>query len=175
MLVRMASPDPSSARTLRAALAEVDPEMPLSQEGSYPSIIAVALLPNRIAMILALMFGVTGITLAAVGLYGLLAYRVQCRRKEIGIRMALGAASHEVRGLVLRDALKVAGVGLVLGVLVAAGATQLLRSLLFGVSPLDPLTYGLIGLILLGVCAIAAAVPVRRALRTQPLEVLRNE
>lgn len=175
MLVRMASPDPSSARTLRAALAEVDPEMPLSQEGSYPSIIAVALLPNRIAMILALMFGVTGITLAAVGLYGLLAYRVQCRRKEIGIRMALGAASHEVRGLVLRDALKVAGVGLVLGVLVAGGATQLLRSLLFGVSPLDPLTYGLIGLILLGVCAIAAAVPVRRALRTQPLEVLRNE
>ena len=175
MLVRMAGDDPTAARTLRHALAEVDPEMPLAQEGPFPGIIAVALLPNRIAMVLAVMFGVTGITLAAVGLYGLLAYRVQCRRKEIGIRMALGAGNDEVRRLVVRDALRVTGAGLLLGLVAAGGATQLLRSLLFGVSPIDPLTYGMIGLLLLLVCWLAAAVPVRRALRTEPLEVLRNE
>jgi len=175
MLVRMSGPNPSVAKTLRQALADVDPEMPLSQEGSYPSIIAVALLPNRIAMMLAVMFGSTGITLAAVGLYGLLAYRVQCRRKEIGIRMALGAGNSDVRRLVIREALGVTGAGLLLGLVVAGGATQLLRSLLFGVSPLDPLTYGMIGLLLFTVCWLAGAVPVRRALRTQPLEVLRNE
>jgi predicted permease len=175
MLVRMTGEDPSSAKILRRALADVDPEMPLSQEGSFPAIIAVALLPNRIAMVLATIFGLTGITLAAVGLYGLLAYRVQCRRKEIGIRMALGAGNGEVRRLVLREALGVTGSGLVLGLAVAGGATQLLRSLLFGLSPLDPITYSSIGLLLLLVCWIASAGPVRRALRTQPLEVLRNE
>jgi putative ABC transport system permease protein len=175
MLVRMAREDPSAAKILRRALADVDAEMPLSQQGSFPDIISVALLPNRIAMVLAMMFGVTGITLAAVGLYGLLAYRVQCRRKEIGIRMALGAGNGEVRRLVLREAFKVTGGGLLLGLVTAGGATQLLRSLLFGVSPMDPLTYGMIGLVLLAVCWLASAVPVRRALRTQPLEVLRNE
>ena len=175
MLVRMAREDPSAAKTLRRALADVDAEMPLSQQGSFPDIISVALLPNRIAMVLAMMFGVTGITLAAVGLYGLLAYRVQCRRKEIGIRMALGAGNGEVRRLVVREALKVTGGGLLLGLVTAGGATQLLRSLLFGVSPMDPLTYGLIGLVLLAVCWLASVVPVRRALRTQPLEVLRSE
>jgi putative ABC transport system permease protein len=175
MLVRVPPGVPAPTRALRLALADVDPEMPLSQEGPFAGIIAVALLPNRIAMVLAAMFGLTGITLAAVGLYGLLAYRVQSRRKEIGIRMALGAGNGEVRRLVIREAVRVTGAGMVLGLALAAGATRLLRSLLFGISPLDPVTYAMIGLLLLLVGWLAAAGPVRRALRTQPLEVLRNE
>ncbi len=162
-------------RELRSALHRIDPDMPLSLEGRFTDIISIALLPNRIAMVVATLFGLTGITLAAVGLYGLLAYRVQCRRKEIGIRIALGAGAGDVRRLVTRDALGVTGAGLVLGLLVAGGATQLLQSLLFGLSPLDPVTYGAIGALLLLVGWLAAVGPMRRALRTEPLEVLRNE
>ncbi len=175
LLVRTAPGMASPTRALRAALHRIDPDLPVMQEGPYTDIIALALLPNRIAMLVAMLFGATGVVLASVGLYGLLAYRVQSRRKEIGIRMALGAGAGEVRGLVIREALGVTGAGLLVGVLLAGGATQLLRSLLFGLSPLDPVTYGAIGLLLLGVCWLAAAGPVRRALRTEPLEVLRNE
>jgi predicted permease len=175
LLVRTAPGAVVPIRDLRNALHQVDPDMPLSQEGAYTDIIAVALLPNRIALVIAAVFGFTGIALAAVGLYGLLAYRVQCRRKEIGIRMALGAGRHQVQRLVLREALGVAAGGLLLGLIVAGGATRLLRSLLFGLSPLDPVTYSAIGLLLMAVCLLAAVGPVRRALRTEPLEVLRNE
>jgi predicted permease len=175
LLVRVAPGLASPGRALRDALHRVDPELPLAQEGSYNSIIAVALLPNRIAMLLATLFGAIGVTLAAVGLYGLLTYRVQCRRKEIGIRMALGAGNGEIRRLVIHEAMWVTGAGLLVGVLLAGGATQVLRSMLFGVSALDPVTYGTIGLLLLVVCWAAAAGPLRRALRTSPMEVLRNE
>lgn len=175
LLVRVAPGTVSPVRPLRDALHRVDPELPLAQEGSYNSIIAVALLPNRIAMMLATLFGTIGITLAAVGLYGLLTYRVQCRRKEIGIRMALGAGAGEIRALVVREALWVAGGGLLLGLVLAGGASQVIRSLLFGISGLDPLTYGVIGALLLAVCWIAAVGPLRRALRTSPMEILRNE
>jgi predicted permease len=175
LLARVAPGTASPVRPLREALHRVDPEMPLAQEGSYNSIIAVALLPNRIAMVLATLFGTIGITLAAVGLYGLLTYRVQCRRKEIGIRMALGAGAGEIRSLVVREALWVAGAGVILGLVLAGGASQVIRSLLFGISVLDPVTYGVIGLLLLLVCWIAAVGPLRRALRTSPMEILRDE
>lgn len=175
LLVRTAPGIAPPASALRAELRLVDPNMPLSQEGRYTDIIALALLPNRIAAFIATLFGTTGVILAAVGLYGLLAFRVQSRRKEIGIRMALGAGAREVQRLVMHEALSVTGVGLLVGLVAAGGATQLLRSLLFGLSPLDPITYGVIGGLLLVVCWVAAAGPVRRALRTQPLEVLRNE
>lgn len=175
LLARVAPGLAAPTRALRDAIHRVDPELPLAQEGSYNSIIAIALLPNRIAMLLATLFGTIGITLAAVGLYGLLAYRVQCRRKEIGIRMALGAGAGEIRRLVVREAMWVTGAGLLLGILLAGGATQVLRSMLFGVSALDPLTYGSIGLLLLLVCWLAAVGPLRRALRTSPMEILRND
>jgi putative ABC transport system permease protein len=175
LLVRTTPGGGPTARELRAAIHQVDPNLPLAQEGKYSEIIALALLPNRIAAFIATAFGITGITLAAVGLYGLLAFRVQSRRKEIGIRMALGAGASEVQGLVMREALLVTLAGLLFGLLTAGGVTQLLRSLLFGLSPLDPLTYVAIGGLLLLVCWVAAAGPVRRALRTEPLEVLRHE
>ncbi|HWA14846.1 MAG TPA: FtsX-like permease family protein, partial [Gemmatimonadales bacterium] len=175
LLVRTTPGIAAPARALRDALHRVDPELPLAQEGTFNSIIAVALLPNRLAMMLATLFGTIGVTLAAVGLYGLLTYRVQCRRTEIGIRMALGAGNGEIRSLVVRDALWVAGVGLLLGLVLAGGASQVIRGLLFGISGLDPLTYGTIGLLLLVVCWIAAVGPLRRALRTSPMEILRDE
>jgi predicted permease len=175
LLARAAPGLTAPTRALREAIHRVDPDLPLAQEGPYTGIIALALLPNRIAMLLATMFGTIGVTLAAVGLYGLLAYRVQSRRKEIGIRVALGAGNGEIRQLVVRDALWVTVAGLLAGLLLAGGATQLLSTLLFGISALDPITYGAIGLLLLTVCWLAAVGPLRRALRTSPMEILRNE
>jgi hypothetical protein len=175
LLVRTAPGAPPPTRELRTALHEVDPEMPVAQEGSLSDIIAVGLLPNRVALMLATLFGTTGLTLAAVGLYGLLAYRVQRRRREIGIRMALGASAAHVGRLVVGEAVRVSAIGIGIGLVLAGGASFLLRSLLFGVTPIDPATYGGIALLLLVVGALAAAGPAWRALRTHPMEVLRHD
>ena len=105
----------------------------------------------------------------------MLSYMVSRRRREIGIRMALGAAATDVRKLVLNDGLRLVLIGLTIGFAAAAGVSRLLRSFLFGVSPVDPLTYGGIALIFAAVAALACMVPVRRALRTEPLEVLRHD
>jgi ABC-type antimicrobial peptide transport system permease subunit len=138
-------------------------------------VVGVALLPNRVAMAMAMLFGAAGLLLAAVGLYGVLSYMVSRRRREIGIRMALGAAAADVRNLVLGDGLRMVLVGLGIGFAGAAAVSRLLRSFLFGVSPVDPLTYGGIAVVFAAVAALACLVPVRRALRTEPLEVLRHD
>jgi len=124
---------------------------------------------------LALLFGGTGLILAAVGLYGVLSYTVSRRRREIGIRMALGAASRDVRNMVLGDGFRLVAIGLLVGFGVAGVVSRLLRSFLFGVSPLDPVTYGAIAVLLGSVALAACLMPVRRALSTQPLEVLRHD
>jgi predicted permease len=175
LLVRTVPGGPSLTKALRDALREVDPELPVEQEGSFAALIGVALLPNRVAALLATLFGATGLVLAAVGLYGLLAFRVQSRRKEIGIRIALGAKARDIRRLVLGEALRVITAGIAFGLVLAGGASRLLGSMLFGLSPLDPPTYGLIVAVLLGVGWIAAAGPTGRALRTEPFEVLRHD
>jgi predicted permease len=175
LLVRTAPGRPVSARALRDVLHEVDPELPVEQEGSFAALIGVALLPNRVAALLAALFGATGLVIAAVGLYGLLAFRVQSRRKEIGIRVALGARGRDIRRLVQGEALGVIAAGIASGLALAGGASRLLGSMLFGLSPLDPPTYGVIVAILLGVGWIAAAGPTGRALRTEPFEVLRHD
>jgi putative ABC transport system permease protein len=167
------SPDP--VRALRDAVRDLDPALPIAQIAPMEQVIGLALLPNRIAMGLALLFGATGLLLAAVGLYGILSYMVSRRRREIGIRMALGAAATDVRNLVLRDGLRLVLIGLTLGFAGAAGVSRLLRSYLFGVSPVDPVTYGGIAVLFAVVASLACLVPVRRALRTEPLEVLRHD
>jgi len=145
------------------------------EQAPLAQLIGLALLPNRIALGVAALFGGAGLLLAAVGLYGVLSYMVSRRRREIGIRMALGAAAANIRNLVLRDGLRLVAIGLTVGFAAAAGVSRLLRSLLFGVNPIDPLTYGAIALVLGGVALVACLVPVRRALRTEPLEVLRHD
>ncbi len=171
--MRPGAPDPE--RALREAVHALDAALPIEQIAPMEVVVGVALLPNRIAMALALLFGATGLLLAAVGLYGILSYMVSRRRREIGIRMALGAAAADVRNLVLGDGLRLVLIGLTLGFAGAAGVSRLLRSFLFGVSPLDPVTYGGIALLLTLVAALACLVPVRRALRTEPVEVLRHD
>lgn len=175
LVVRMAPGVPDPARGFREAVRALDPALPIARIAPMMQVIGVALLPNRAALALATLFGATGLLLSAVGLYGVLSYMVSRRRREIGIRMALGAAARNVRNLVLGDGLRLVAIGLAIGFVVAALVTRLLRTLLFGVSPLDPVTYGAIALLFGTVALAACLVPTRRALRTTPLEVLRHD
>jgi putative ABC transport system permease protein len=113
--------------------------------------------------------------LAAVGLYGVLAYTVRQRAREIGIRAALGAQRADVIGLVLRQGMTLTGIGMLIGLAGAFALTQLIRKLLFGVAPTDPLTFATIPLLLAAVALLACWVPARRAANVDPMEALRYE
>lgn len=175
LLVRAPEGAASLDRAVRDAVHAIDPDLPVSQQVSYSALIGVSLLPNRVAMLLAAAFGATGLLLAALGLYGLLAFRVQSRRREIGIRMALGATSRAVSRLVVGEGVRLTLAGCAVGLLLAAVLARFLGSMLFGISPLDPLTYLGIGVTLLAVGWLAALGPTMRALRTEPAEVLRHD
>ena len=120
-------------------------------------------------------FGVFGLVLACVGLAGVTAYSVMQRRKEIGIRMALGATRVDVMRLVLKYGLTLAAAGLVLGLIGSVALTRLLVTLLYGVSPTDPVTLGAMGALLVGVAMLACYLPARRATRVDPMVALRYE
>jgi ABC-type antimicrobial peptide transport system permease subunit len=134
-----------------------------------------AFLLFRVGALVTGAFGVLGLILSSIGLYGVVAFDVTQRTHDIGVRLALGAPRRGIlRDVVLRAAW-LAGSGAVLGVAIAAGLTRLLRPMLLGVSPLDPITYGRTALLLMAVCLVAALVPARRAAAASPLDALRAE
>jgi ABC-type antimicrobial peptide transport system permease subunit len=120
-------------------------------------------------------FGTAGLLLAAVGLYGMMAGRVSQRTKEFGVRIALGADRRAILRDVLGRAIRLASIGIVGGAVLAAFAAQGLSALLLDVSPFDPLTYGLVAVVLTSVCALASFIPARRATRIDPIVALRAE
>jgi ABC-type antimicrobial peptide transport system permease subunit len=120
-------------------------------------------------------FGLVALVLAAIGVYGVLAYAISRSTREIGIRMALGAQRRTVLALVLGRGLKLAGAGIVLGLMGAMASTRLLRSLLFGVGPTDPLTFVVVPLLLVFVALLACWLPARRAANVDPMAALRCE
>jgi predicted permease len=175
LLVRTAPGAADPIPALREAVRALDPALPIARIASLEQVVATATIPNRAAVALASMFGMAGLLLASVGLYAVLSFMVTRRRKEIGIRMALGATGADVGGLILHQGFRLVGAGLLAGFAGAAGLSYLLRSLLFGLHPLDPVTYSGIALVL-GLSGLAACLlPARRALRTQPIEVLRHD
>ena len=111
--------------------------------------------------------------LGAVGLYGVISYLVSERTEEIGVRMAFGADPRAIRGMVLRQALQLAALGIGLGLLAGSALTRVLASLLFGVSPFDPLTFAAVALVLVGVALLASWLPARRASTVDPIDALR--
>lgn len=130
--------------------------------------------PRFLAVLMSI-FAVVGLTLAAVGTYGVLSYLVATRRKELGIRMALGAKPNNVLGLILRDGVTMAGAGLALGVVAALGLTRLLSAMLFEISSADPETYAIVLALLSAVALAACWIPARQAARVDPIVVLRSE
>jgi predicted permease len=160
---------------VRAAVREVDPLVPVASMATIDQILAESLAARRFVMVLLGAFAALGLLLAAVGIYGVVSYLVAQRRREVGIRMALGAMRGDVLRLIVGQSLRHVVPGIVLGGVAAVLVTHLLRSQLFGVTPADPPTFAGVALILLAVGAVASYLPARRAARTDPQVALREE
>jgi len=176
MLVVRGSVDPTSlVAGIRQEVAKLDPELPLSDVSTIQQAMDRSLLTTRLTNSLLVGFAATALLLALTGIYGVMSLNVANRRNEFGIRLALGAQTSNVLKLILGQGLKLAAVGVALGLLGAIAFTRLLKGLLFGISPSDPLTFGLIAALLVGVALLACWIPARRATKVDPLEALRSE
>ncbi len=160
---------------MRAAVRDVDPTLSLWHIRSMDDMLGGPLSGPRFGAVLFVAFGVVALVLAAVGLYGVMSSAVRDQTREIGIRIALGATPARIRDGVIRRAFTVAGVGACVGLAVALASTHLLRTLLFQVSPTDPLTLVGVCVVLLAVALFAAYLPARRATRIDPVQALRAE
>ncbi len=163
------------AEAVRRAVASVDPAVPLTEFHTQTALIDRMLRTERLLGFVSGAFGVVALTLAAIGLGGLLAYAVARRTNEIGVRMALGAAASDVIRMVLRDSLWMVGAGVVIGLPCAYAIGRVLKTALFQLEPLDPRTVAMSFFALLTVALVAAWVPARRAARINPVIALREE
>jgi predicted permease len=161
--------------TLRSEVAALDRTLPLANVQSMERQLGIALMPARVVGAVLGVFGALGLLLAAIGMYGVMAYSVAQRTREIGIRMAIGAAADDVVRLVMRQGLRLVVIGGAIGVAGAIGASRLLGGILYGGGENDVPTFVAMPIILLGVAALATWVPARRAAGTDPLSALRQE
>jgi predicted permease len=162
----------SVINTLRAKIAVIDPELPLYGVRTMVERMDDSLISRRVPMLLAMAFAAVALLLSAIGVYGVLAYQVAQRRREIGIRMALGSTTREVFTLVLRDGLKIAGVGLTVGLAGAYFVGEAMKSQLYNVAPMDPVVIAAVTAVLAIVALTATVIPARRASRVNPLTAL---
>jgi cell division protein FtsX len=161
--------------SLRAAMADIDATVPISDVRTADQILARSVAPWRFTTFLHGAFAFVALMLAAIGIYGVLSYAVSRRSREIGVRMALGASRADVLRMVLGQALLLATIGTIGGVLAAFAATRLLKTLLFEVSPTDLVTFTVVPLLLAAVACLAAYIPANRATRVDPAIALRLE
>jgi predicted permease len=160
---------------VRAMVAEIDPNLPLSYAATLTDVTAVTLLPHRLASGLAAGVAIVGAFLAAIGIYGLATYNVNQRTREIGVRVALGALRAQVVRLMLSGAAKPVVMGAAVGLLASSLATRLLAGMLYGVQPLDPLSFIGGAVIFMTVAGLASLVPAQRAASVNPVDALRAE
>jgi len=162
-------------QALRAETSAMDPALTIFDAEPMTEYIAASLFGAKIAATLLSVLSCVGLLLAAMGLYGVLAYSVAQRTQEIGLRMALGASAAEVLKLVVRQGLQLTFVGAVVGSVVALASGRFLSSLLYAVRPADPFTFVAVSLVLTAIALLACAIPVRRATRIDPMVALRYE
>ena len=175
VFVRSAAPAATLAPSIAEAVRRVHPALLAADIRPMEGLIAESVAGSRFQAALLSSFAALALLLSALGLYGLVSYGAALRRREIGIRIALGAGGRQIFRLVTGGGLRLVAWGLVLGSAAALAATRLLESLLFGVRPSDPPTYAAIAAVMLAVGLAAGAVPARRAARTDPIEALRSE
>ena len=165
----------SVAEGVRAEIRRAAPDLPIQSTMTMDEAVAASVAPPRFRMWLLVLFAMTAMLIATCGLYGLMAYAVTQRRREIGVRMALGAERRDVLRLVLARAFRIVVGGLIVGLAGAAGVTRVLQRFLFGVTPTDPIAFTIVTLLLMAVGLIAAWLPARRATRIDPCAALRAE
>ncbi|MGH9395754.1 MAG: ADOP family duplicated permease [Terriglobia bacterium] len=175
IVVRTTKAPATFAPRIKKALAEVLPDRPVSQVETMEDIVHDSTGSRRFPMILLSAFAFLALILAAVGIYGVVAYSVSQRTHEIGIRMALGAQKRDVLRLVVGQGLALVLIGVGTGIVAALGLTRLMASLLYGVKPTDPLTFIVVSLVLTAVALLACYIPARRATKVNPMEALRYE
>jgi len=163
------------ARPVRQAVRDVDRDLPIARLRTMSSLYSSAVAQPRFRTLLISLFGGLALVLAAIGIYGVMSCSVSQRIHEIGIRMALGARPGQVLFLVLRQGMTLAVIGIIIGLISSLGLTQVIRGLLFGVSPTDTATFVAVTLLLAVVAMLACWLPARRAARVEPMEALRYE
>jgi predicted permease len=175
-LVARTSTDPLDALgRIREIVYRLDPQLPLHDVRTMADNVAVAMLPARLNVYVLGAFGVLGLFLAAVGIYGVLAYSVSRRTREIGIRVAIGADKRTIEKLFLREGLSLTLLGIVLGILGAFGTSRLVKNLLYGVEALDPVVFCAVPLVLVATATLAVWLPARRAASVEPVIALKTE
>jgi putative ABC transport system permease protein len=174
-VVRTAGSPEGLTAAVRREVGRLDPELPVTALAALDEVVSRSAARPRFYVLLLSLFAAAALLLAAVGIYGVLAYAVHQRSREIAIRMALGAGAREVQRLVLREGAVLAAAGLALGLGAALLLTRALGGLLFGIRPTDPATYAGVSLLLAAVALTACYFPARRAVRVDPLVVLRME
>ncbi len=175
LLVRATKDPVSLVSAAQRQIHSVDPDLPFAKVATMEARVYDALKPQRFNTFLMGLFAALALLLAVVGLYGVLSYMVVQRRHEIGIRMALGAQTRDVIGLVLRQGMTLTLIGMVIGLTAALGLTRLIETLLFGVSPTDTLTFFVIALLFAMAALLACYLPARRATKVDPMVALRSE
>jgi predicted permease len=161
--------------SIKDEVQAVDKDQPLGNVQALDAIADRSLAPRRFNLWLLGVFALIALLLGAVGLYGVIAYAVTQRTREIGIRMALGAQKRDVLRLVFRQGLALSSIGVFIGIGCSLAVTRLMKSLLYNVSATDPATFGIISLLLTVVALIACYVPARRAMKVDPMVALRHE
>jgi ABC-type antimicrobial peptide transport system permease subunit len=172
LVVRTAGDPTLVTGTVRAAIREVDPNQPLVNIRTMERALSNTVAQPRLQMVLLTLFALVAGALAVVGVYGVMAYTVSQRTQEIGVRVAMGAPPGTVAGLVVWQGLRLALVGVALGLLAAFAAAQAIEGLLFNVSGLDPITFVVAPVVLAAAAVLASYIPARRAARISPMIAL---
>lgn len=174
-VIRSAGDPAALTRAAKAAIWRVDRDQPLYRVKTMQELMADSATAPRLTLFLLGSFAVLAVTLAALGIYGVMSYTVNQRRQELGIRIALGAATGQVMSMVVREAMLLAGAGVVIGLVASLAVTRYLSTLLYGISATDPLTLAAVAAALAVVALVASYIPARRATRVHPIQALRYE
>jgi putative ABC transport system permease protein len=175
VVVRTAGDPLLAASTVRREIARLDPDQPISDVRTMDQRIGRSLEARRFSMLLLAVFAAVALALAAIGIYGIIAYAVTERTHEIGVRLALGAQRRDVVSMIVGQGMAMTAAGTAVGIVAALMTARLMTGLLFGVSAIDPLTFVVIPLLVAAVALVACWLPARRATTVDPLVALRTE